>query len=357
MNEAKRAEAARNPEEASSPRSGETLPITFGAPQGSAMPPAAFISLKRGRQPSSTGSSTSSTSSSKATRPLPTFRNSAQGTKGPAKIQPKPKKKIKRSASEVSSTSGAAGAAFQPRSPSDPPPQRPQMTRPATGAVRGPFQPRSPSNPPPQRQQLQESPGTCHGYAKRLALAGAKMEREDIEPERPKTEVLRTEEDASEQDYNPAEEEPAQEYDPREDHAEEANNGEAKMEEEKANLVMEEADLILNISDQDRLDFEPVEPDERILDETKEVNLLTNMYSSLRTRFRMIRRPGLPRTRSETAPEPEKRKLNVHECNLLYEDYPYLFHQLTYFILYYLYFWQSSLDANQFASRLLIVCQ
>ena len=97
------------------------------------------------------------------------------------------------------------------------------------------------------------------------------MERDEIEPEKPKTEVLRTEEDASEQEYNPAEEEQGQEYDPREDHTEEANTGEAKTEEEKANLVMEEADLILNISDQDRLDFEPVEPDERILDETKEV--------------------------------------------------------------------------------------
>ena len=179
------------------------------------------------------------------------------------------------------------------------------------------------------------------------------MERTDIEPEKPKTEVLRTEEDASEQDYNPAEEEQGQEHDQTED----ANDSGAKTEEEKANLVMEEADLILNISDQDRLDFEPVEPDECILDETKEVNLLTNMYSSLRARFRTIRTPGLPRTRSKAAPESEKRRMKVHECNLLYEDYPYLFHQLSYFILYYLYLGKSSLDANQSVSCVLIVCQ
>ena len=93
---------------------------------------------------------------------------------------------------------------------------------------------------------------------------------------------------------------------------EEVETNEAKNEEENTTPAEEDTDLILNISDQDRLDFEP---DECILDETKEVNLLINMYSSLMTRFRTNRRPGLPRTRIDEASEPEQALRN--SCELL----------------------------------------
>ena len=218
-------------------------------------------------------------------------------------------------------------------------------------ATEAAFQPRSPSTSPP-RQQLLESPGTCHGYAKRLALAGAMNDRDDVEPEKPKAEVLRTEEDASEQDNNPEEEEQVQgpKYDPREDEGfdEEVEDKDSKVESKDATPGEEETNLILNILDHDRLDYEPV--NEHILDETKEVKILTSLFPSIRNRFRSRpARTGPIRTRIEETWKLGKwQKKNVHGCNLLYKNDLYLFHQLTYFILYYLYLWQSSLDANQF---------
>ena len=278
MSAEKAAAAAANSAGESTPRkvnipqatsSASTAPLmAWGAKQGSAAGPAVTImAKKRSREP------TSSTSSEEAsTRPKPAFRNSAQGAAG----------------TSTSST----------------------IMKKATGTSKSsnPAKKAKKKTPPPYHPETK--------FSLALARAGACKARWDIpenervgdngvyKSEDEETENLRAENEA--EPVNVVENPATEPQEPAEEEAITPNNS------------AHEDVLIINAEEHDKLDFEPEEVDEKILDDTVDAkvhlfNTLLNLRSDFRTRTAM---PG----RSEALPNPRnlvpKKRENVHEWNI-----------------------------------------
>ena len=213
----------------------DTPAMAWGAKQGSASGPASTIYAKK--RPRRSTTSASSGDDSEATRPKPSFRNSAQGSSGSVNI-PNPSKKACKGKKKIL------------------PPYRPEVK-----------------------------------YSLALARAGACMARMDLPAEKRVGDNGKyNSNDDKENLRDESEAEPNVSVEKIDD------DQEAEREEPPTpNTSAQEDDVLnINIDENDKLDFEPEgeEVDEKILDDTK-VNLFNNCYD-LRKIFRMRTRTSDP---------------------------------------------------------------